>query len=175
MLIRTLPALCAVLLLAACGTADQSQPSATQANAAPSSGTGTTGIDSNGLGTGPAAAGGAAAFKVQVGDTVRFDTDSSGLSTEAQAVLQKQAKWLQQNRQQTATIEGHADERGTREYNLALGERRAPAVVSYLTALGIDPSRLKDVSYGKERPVCPGATETCWSQNRRGVTALDQP
>jgi peptidoglycan-associated lipoprotein len=104
---------------------------------------------------------------------VHFDTDSYTLNSAAQAGLQKQAAWLQKYQQHMVTIEGHADERGTREYNLALGDRRAQTVVNYLTALGVDAGRIKEVSYGKERPICPDADEVCWSQNRRGVTTLD--
>jgi peptidoglycan-associated lipoprotein len=95
------------------------------------------------------------------------------LTAETQKYAQRQACWIQLYPQHTLTIEGHADERGTREYNLALGERRAQAVVNYFIALGVDPKRLKTISYGKERPVCTGADEACWSQNRRTVSTLD--
>jgi len=108
-----------------------------------------------------------------VGNTIYFETDSALLVSEAQLYLQKQAAWLICSPQYRVIIEGHADERGTREYNLALGERRAQAVTKYLIALGIDPKRLRTISYGKERPVCTEADETCWSQNRRTVTVLD--
>jgi peptidoglycan-associated lipoprotein len=108
-----------------------------------------------------------------ISDRVFFQTDSALLEPEAQQVLQKQAAWLQAYPQHAVTIEGHADERGTREYNLALGERRAVAVMAYLVALGIDAKRLKTISYGKERPLCTEANEACWSQNRRGVSTLD--
>jgi peptidoglycan-associated lipoprotein len=108
-----------------------------------------------------------------IGNTVYFETDSSTLVADAQAQLQREAEWLQQYPQHTVTIEGHADERGTREYNLALGERRADAVMRYLIALGVDPKRLKTISYGKERPVCAEPTDACWSQNRRSVSTLD--
>ena len=114
-----------------------------------------------------------AEFTQVVGDTIHFATDSYSLDAEAQTALQKQAAWLTQYREHMVTIEGHADERGTREYNLALGDRRAQTVVNYLTALGIDAARVKSVSYGKERPVCADAGDACWQQNRRGVTTLD--
>ena len=112
-------------------------------------------------------------FENQIGHTLHFDTDSYSLNTEAQGILQKQAAWLQKYPQHTVTIEGHADERGTREYNLALGDRRATTVLNYLVALGVDKSRLSEVSYGKEKPICPDATDSCWNENRRGVTALN--
>jgi peptidoglycan-associated lipoprotein len=112
-------------------------------------------------------------FQHDVGNTVLFATDAYDLASEAQAVLQRQAQWLMQYPARTAIIQGHADERGTREYNLALGERRAESVHAYLVALGIDATRLQTVSYGKEQPLCGEATDTCWQGNRRGVTALN--
>jgi peptidoglycan-associated lipoprotein len=106
----------------------------------------------------------------KVGDRVRFALDRYDLSQEAEAILQKQAALLQNYPQIVVTIEGHADERGTREYNLALGERRADTVRNYLIALGVPADRVSVISYGKERPECAEAAETCWAQNRRGVT-----
>lgn len=111
---------------------------------------------------------------VQVGDRVHFALDRYELSPEAESTLQKQAALLQKHPGVVITIEGHADERGTREYNLALGERRADTVRNYLTALGVAPDRVTVISYGKERPECPEAAEGCWSQNRRGVTVASQ-
>ncbi|RDE08151.1 peptidoglycan-associated lipoprotein Pal [Pelagibacterium lacus] len=111
-------------------------------------------------------------FLVSVGDRVFFETDSSLLTSDAQSTLQKQAQWLQQYPQYRIVIEGHADERGTREYNIALGARRASAVVNYLASLGIPQNRLSTVSYGKERPVAICNDISCWSQNRRAVTVL---
>jgi len=111
---------------------------------------------------------------VTVGNRVHFELDRYDLTPEAQATLRQQAALLQNYPQFVVTIEGHADERGTREYNLALGERRADAVRNYLMALGISPDRVAVISYGKERPECPGADEQCWSQNRRGVTVASQ-
>ncbi len=110
---------------------------------------------------------------VNVGDRIFFGTDSYSLSTEARQVLDGQATWLQQYPNVSITIEGHADERGTREYNLALGERRANSVRNYLSALGLGPSRVNTVSFGKERPAVPGANESAWSQNRRSVTKVN--
>jgi peptidoglycan-associated lipoprotein len=111
---------------------------------------------------------------VRVGDRVHFALDRYDLSPEAEATLQKQAALLQQYPEAVIMIEGHADERGTREYNLALGEQRATAVRNYLAALGVSPDRVSVISYGKERPECPEASEGCWSQNRRGVTIASQ-
>lgn len=111
-------------------------------------------------------------FNMVVGDRVFFDTDRYELTSEAQFVLSKQAQWLNANPGTTATIEGHADERGTREYNLALGARRANSVRAYLIGQGVDAGRLDAVSYGKERPVALCSDESCWSQNRRGVTVV---
>lgn len=110
---------------------------------------------------------------VNVGDRIFFGTDRYDLSNEARATLDKQAAWLNQYSSLNVTIEGHADERGTREYNLALGERRANSVRNYLSALGIGPSRVSTVSYGKERPAVPGANESAWNQNRRAVTKVE--
>jgi len=110
----------------------------------------------------------------QVGDRVHFALDRFDLSPEAEATLQRQAALLQNHPQIVITIQGHADERGTREYNLALGERRADTVRNYLMALGVSADRITVISYGKERPECPEASEGCWSQNRRGVTVASQ-
>ena len=107
-----------------------------------------------------------------VGDRVFFDTDKSNLKDEGKATLQRQAAWMKLYPNLTFTIEGHADERGTREYNLALGGRRANAVKDFLVSLGVDGSRLNTVSYGKERPVCLESNEDCWAQNRRAVTVV---
>lgn len=108
-----------------------------------------------------------------VGDRVFFDTDRSDLTSEARATLNRQAQWLKTYGSVTVTIEGHCDERGTREYNLALGERRANSVKNYLMAQGITSARLKSISYGKERPAVLGAGDDSWSRNRRGVTMVD--
>jgi peptidoglycan-associated lipoprotein len=113
-------------------------------------------------------------FVVNVGDRVFFDTDSSDLSAQARATLDKQAEWLNHYGQYSFTIEGHADERGTREYNIALGARRAETVRDYLTSRGIAGQRMRTISYGKERPVAVCDDISCWSQNRRAVTVLDQ-
>jgi len=122
--------------------------------------------------SGRAAPGSAQDFAVNVGDRVFFDTDSSELSPTAQATLAKQAAWLQQYARYNVTVEGHADERGTREYNFALGARRAENTKEYLIARGIPASRIRTISYGKERPVATCNDISCWSQNRRAVTML---
>jgi peptidoglycan-associated lipoprotein len=112
-------------------------------------------------------------FVVNVGDRVFFDSDQTDLSPQAVATLDKQIQWLQTYPRYQFTIEGHADERGTREYNIALGARRAQSVKAYMTAHGIDASRMRTISYGKERPVAVCNDISCWSQNRRAVTVLN--
>jgi peptidoglycan-associated lipoprotein len=111
-------------------------------------------------------------FTVNVGDRIFFDTDSSVIRADAQATLGKQAQWLARYPNYAITIEGHADERGTREYNLALGARRAASTKQYLSSRGIPASRMKTISYGKEKPVAVCDDISCWSQNRRAVTVL---
>lgn len=105
-----------------------------------------------------------------LGDTILFDTDRYNIDSEDQGILQSQAQWLARYPAKRVTVEGHADERGTRDYNLALGERRANAAKNYLVSLGIDASRITTVSYGKERPVALGSDEASWAKNRRAVT-----
>ena len=112
-------------------------------------------------------------FVVNVGDRVFFETDSTELTTTAMATLNKQVMWLQRYPRYVFTVEGHADERGTREYNIALGARRAQAVRDYLTSRGVEGSRMRTISYGKERPVAVCNDISCWSQNRRAVTVLN--
>jgi peptidoglycan-associated lipoprotein len=129
--------------------------------------------DSSGTGgSGGATAGSVEDFQINVGDRVFFDFDSFEIRVDAQDTLNRQAAWLNQYANYAITIEGHADERGTREYNLALGERRANAVRNYLVAQGVDPNRVQTISYGKERPEVAESNETAWAQNRRGVTVL---
>lgn len=105
-----------------------------------------------------------------ISDHILFGLDKSDIDDRSREILRSQAEWLQRYPQKRVTIEGHADERGTREYNLALGDRRATAAKNYLAALGIDPSRINTISYGKERPVALGSDEASWAQNRRAVT-----
>jgi peptidoglycan-associated lipoprotein len=113
-------------------------------------------------------------FIVNVGDRVFFETDSSELTPQARDTLDKQAQWLNQYSRYAFTIEGHADERGTREYNIALGARRAQTVREYLVSRGVLAQRMHTISYGKERPVAVCNDISCWSQNRRAVTVLNQ-
>jgi peptidoglycan-associated lipoprotein len=160
--LKIVAAFAAALLLGACAS---SEKPATENTAGSSTGGGT---------TGQAAPGSVEEFQVSVGDRVFFDYDSYEIRQDAQDTLKKQATWLQQYHQYTVTVEGHCDERGTREYNLALGERRANSVKNYLVALGIDANRIQTISYGKERPENPGHDEVAFSQNRRGVTVLSQ-
>jgi peptidoglycan-associated lipoprotein len=130
------------------------------------------------LGGGAVAVGGATGpgsiqeFQVTVGDRVFFDTDSSELSAQARATLDRQAQWLVLYPQYQIIIEGHADERGTREYNIALSGRRASAVQTYLASRGVPLARMSTIPYGKERPVATCNDISCWSQNRRAVTVL---
>ncbi len=116
--------------------------------------------------------GSVADFRQNVGDRVYFDTDMSNIREDGRATLGKQAEWLKKYTNYAITIEGHCDERGTREYNLALGERRANAVRQYLVAQGIPAARIKTISYGKERPEVVGSDEAAWARNRVGVTTL---
>src|SRR5690349_9626853 len=125
-----------------------------------------------GLGAGAATPGSAQDFTVNIGDRIFFDTDSSSIRADAQTTLARQAQWLNQYKQYAIVVEGHADERGTREYNLALGARRAAAARDFLVSKGVASSRLKTISYGKERPVAVCDDISCWSQNRRAVTTL---
>ena len=125
-----------------------------------------------GLGANAATPGSTQDFTVNVGDRIFFDTDSTSIRADAQATLDKQAQWLQRYPNYAITIEGHADERGTREYNLALGARRAAATRDYLASRGIPAGKMKTISYGKEKPVAVCDDISCWSQNRRAVTVL---
>jgi peptidoglycan-associated lipoprotein len=112
-------------------------------------------------------------FVVNVGDRVFFESDSSELTQQSVSTLEKQAQWLRAYPQYAFLVEGHADERGTREYNIALGARRAQAVRDYLTSRGVQSQRMRTISYGKERPVAVCNDISCWSQNRRSVTVLN--
>ena len=116
--------------------------------------------------------GGAQDFRVNVGDTVHFAYNRYDITTIDRDTLQRQAAWLQKYPSVRVRIEGNCDERGTREYNLALGARRANAVKEYLASSGVSLARLDTISYGKERPICTESNESCWAQNRRGVTTI---
>jgi peptidoglycan-associated lipoprotein len=123
---------------------------------------------------GPATPGSTRDFVENVGDRVFYAFDSSSLTSEGRATLDKQAAWLKKYGQTKVQVEGHCDERGTREYNLALGERRALAAKNYLVAAGIPANRVSTISYGKERPAVVGTSESAYSQNRRAVTVVAQ-
>lgn len=168
---KVLALLAAVALVAGCETAPEETGAA--------GGAGGTAAAETMTSTAPAQPAGPVAgteedFVVNVGDRVFFDFDKYDLDSQAQETLKKQAAWLKKYPNVAVTIEGHADERGTREYNLALGERRANAVKDYLSALGIARTRVNTISYGKERPVALGHNEEAWAQNRRGVTTLTE-
>jgi peptidoglycan-associated lipoprotein len=150
-LLRTVALIGLVLVLAACGRNG-------------------TGVGNLGPGGGPP--GSQQEFLVSVGDRVFFETDSSALTATAQATLDKQAAWLNKYTNYRILMEGHADERGTREYNIALGARRASVVVNYLVSKGVDANRIQQKSFGKERPVAICDDISCWSQNRRAVTVV---
>ncbi|MEX0922775.1 MAG: peptidoglycan-associated lipoprotein Pal [Rhodovibrionaceae bacterium] len=155
---KLLMVLAAGLMLAACGSSDR--------EAAPT----TTGGNTTGSTVSSGAAPGSQEQLVQqVGDRVFFDTDRSEIKPQARSTIEALAAWMNEHPGVALTVEGHCDERGTREYNLALGERRANAVRDYLVALGISGNRVGTISYGKERPAVPGSSESAWAQNRRGV------
>ncbi|WP_375608438.1 MULTISPECIES: peptidoglycan-associated lipoprotein Pal [unclassified Bartonella] len=126
----------------------------------------------NDAGLNQAPSGSGQEFTVSVGDRVFFSLDSSSLDADAERILTRQAEWLLHYPYYSIMVEGHADERGTREYNLALGQRRAVAVRDYLVSLGVSAQRIQTISYGKERPVAVCDDISCWNQNRRAVTTL---
>ncbi len=142
-----------------------------QGSGGPAAGVGSTGMD-NGLNAGNVTPGSQQDLVVNVGDRVFFAYDSHDVSPEGQATLQKQADWLKKYPNVNVQISGHCDERGTREYNLALGERRAAAAKNYLVSLGVPADRVSTISYGKERPAVTGSTPEAWAQNRRAVTEV---
>jgi len=111
-------------------------------------------------------------LRVNVGDTVHFSYNEYNIEDSDKQTLQRQAAWLQKYPSVRVTVEGDCDERGTREYNLALGARRANAVKEYLVSVGVPSARIETISYGKEHPICTDSTEDCWAQNRRGVTTI---
>jgi peptidoglycan-associated lipoprotein len=167
---KILGLLAAVALVSACETALEggSAGGSGVANAKPQE-TGTTPL---GGGKRSIVPGSQEDLVVSVGDRVFFDYDKYSLKGNARKTLDKQGAWLKSNPSVAIALEGHADERGTREYNLALGERRANSVKDYLVSLGVNPARIKTISYGKERPVAIGSTQAAWGQNRRGVTRV---
>ena len=163
----------AVSLLSACETASQKVVSGTTASSsAPASSSAKSSVDKK-KSLFAAAKQTAAEKLIAVGDRVLFDYDSAKLDTSAKLLLDAQSRFLRANTDLNFIIEGHCDERGTREYNLALGEQRATAVRDYLVIQGIDPDRIKVISYGKEKPAVVGSNTMAWSKNRRAVTIID--
>ena len=165
---RILAIVAATFLLAACETASQ-----VSGDSASTSASNTASSSSASSGSSSAADKTPAEKLAQVGDTVNFDFDSAELTVSARSTLNRQAAFLSLNPDLMIVIEGHADERGTREYNLALGDRRATAVRDYLVAKGINSARVRTVSYGKERPAAAGSDEAAWAKNRRAATVLN--
>lgn len=156
----------ALFIVAACTTASEELASAGGQGAQGQSGVTSQSRDSVGGGT-------QQDLVVNVGDRIFFDFDKFELRSEARRTLARQADWLRTNSGVTVTVEGHTDERGTREYNIALGERRAVAVKNFLIEQGVSATRITTISFGKERPVAVGSSEVSWSQNRRGVTTIN--
>ena len=162
-------------------TASASGSSSTSSTASSSSGSASSGSSSSGSASSGSSSSGSAAGNLTspadtlatIGNTVYFSYDSAALDGNSKGSLFRQAAFLNANPTLTVTIEGHCDERGTREYNLALGERRAAAARDYLLAQGVDPARIKVISYGKERPVMAGSNEESWAKNRRAATVLN--
>ena len=148
-MIKAFAAIAALMFVAACSSEQATAPSGTTVTP-----------------------GSVADFRQNVGDRVYFDTDASTVREDGRATLTKQAAWLKQYANYQITVEGHCDERGTREYNIALGERRATAVRQFLIAQGVPAARLKTISFGKESPEVVGSDEGSWARNRRGVSTL---
>ena len=163
----------AVSLLSACETASQKVMTGTSASGSSSSSSSTSSSVDKKKSLFATAKKTAADKLIAVGDRVLFDYDSAKLDTSAKILLDGQSRFLRANTDLNFIIEGHCDERGTREYNLALGEQRATAVRDYLVIQGIDPDRIKVISYGKEKPAVVGSNNMAWSKNRRAVTVID--
>jgi peptidoglycan-associated lipoprotein len=181
MRLKALTAVTALLFVAACATPAEETTEASGSGAATTSSASASTTASNAGSTtakkmvkpaGPAA-GSQEDLVVNVGDRVFFGFDEYTIKPRARGTLERQAAWLRRNANTTITVEGHCDERGTREYNLGLGQRRADAVKKYLVALGIAENRIATISYGKERPVALGSNDEAWTQNRRGVTRIN--
>ena len=163
--------LAALVLVSACASEPEESSDATNVGASDGSSTGSS--TSNSTSQAPAITPGSQEdFVVNVGDRVFYDFDSSDIRADAVPTLEAQAAFLRTFPSLTVVVQGHADERGTREYNLALGERRANAHKDYLIGLGVDPARIETISYGKERPAVAGSNESAWAQNRRTVVVL---
>jgi peptidoglycan-associated lipoprotein len=170
---RLLSLLAVLIVVAGCSKNEpESGLITTDSNYSTNQTTTTTADDGSLGGTAGPLAGSQQDFVVNVGDRVFFGYDQYDLTSEARATVERQAQWLKQYPSTSIVVEGHADERGTREYNLALGERRATAVRNYLIANGVDAGRVQVISYGKERPAVMGSDEQSWAQNRRGVVVI---
>ena len=161
-----------ILFVAACATKPKDSADTAGSGSSSSDSSSAEGVITETTGSG-IIAGSQEDLIVNVGDRVFFGYDSSDLDSDALELLQDQVAWLKQNSDVSVTIEGHCDERGTREYNLALGEKRAQAVKNYLIGLGISPDRVSTISYGKERPAVVGSNDGAWAQNRRSVTIVN--
>ena len=161
-----------ILFVAACATKPKDSADTAGSGSSSSDSSSAEGVITETTGSG-IVAGSQEDLIVNVGDRVFFGYDSSDLDSDALELLQDQVAWLKQNSDVSVTIEGHCDERGTREYNLALGEKRAQAVKNYLIGLGISPDRVSTISYGKERPAVVGSNDGAWAQNRRSVTIVN--
>ena len=175
MIFRIFALMVAVVLVSACETAPDESAAASGTGTSPattSAAGGTTAATLSAPAPSGLAPGSQEDFVVNVGDRVYFDFDKYNLKPDARGTLEKQAAWMKKYASVVISIEGHCDERGTREYNLALGERRANSVKDFLVQLGISPGRVKTISYGKERPVALGSNDQAWAQNRRGVTVV---
>lgn len=162
----------AALLLAACETAPEEGKSMAGEGAAAPKAPETTMVEESVTETETIVPGTQADLVANVGDRIFFDFDKSDIRPDQRSRIDAWADWLKQYPQVTVVLEGHCDERGTREYNLALGERRANSAKSYLVAKGIDPNRISTISYGKERPAVLGSNEAAWAQNRRDVMVV---
>ncbi|OHC76518.1 MAG: peptidoglycan-associated lipoprotein [Rhodospirillales bacterium RIFCSPLOWO2_12_FULL_58_28] len=163
---KFLSLIAAAALVSACQTAPDEKAGATGGGSAPAAASGAAGAPTKGS---------QEDLTISAGDRVHFDFDKFNLDAGDKATLDKQAAWLKKNAAVSITVEGHCDERGTREYNLALGERRANSVKDHLVAAGVGVARIKMISYGKERPVAVGSNEEAWAQNRRAVTKVNTP
>ncbi len=175
--LKVISSIAALLLVAACETApvessDSSGSGSATTTSSSSDGTTTMAAKETMKPAGPMA-GSQEDLVANVGDRVFFEYDSFAINPRARGTLERQASWMRRHGGLTLTIEGHCDERGTREYNLGLGQRRAESIKKYLMALGIAENRLATISYGKERPVALGSNDNSWAQNRRGVSRIN--
>ncbi len=176
MRVKFLSIVAALALVAGCESDPETEIGGESSGTVVSSPSGSAAVGSAGVGgaalNAPVPPGTQQDFTVNVGDTVYFDYDRYSVRDDARPVLERQAAWLRRYPSVRVVIEGHCDERGTREYNLALGERRANSVKDYLIALGVNSSQVRTISYGKEKPVCVSSDSGCYAKNRRGATKI---